>query len=162
MKRKAKQAKETGTDDSAILRAIIAEAVELDREISAKQERLKDCKRYLAEVAAGRPGEHLPTGNGGRSWRMEGESGCAVNVAFPAPILRARLEGDLLAACRKLAGKLAGKLFSPIDAMKPAPDFRAAALASLGSSKGAKLVALCESPAAPRVSFETKTARNPA
>lgn len=162
MKRKAKQAKETGADEAAILRAIIAEAVELNRDIAAKEERLKDCKRYLVEVAAGRTGEHLPTGNGGQSWRMEGEGGCAVNVAFPAPILRARLEGDLLALCRKMAGKLAGAMFSPIDAAKPAPDFRAAALASLGSAKGARLVALCESPAAPRVSFETKVSRNPA
>lgn len=158
MKRKPKQA----TDENAILRAVIQEAVALDREISDKGERLKDCKRFLADVAAARPLEMLPTNNGGRSWRMEGEGGCAVNVAFPAPILKSRIEGDLLAECRKLAGKLAGKLLAPIDAMRPVPDFRAAALALLGGAKGARLVSICEAPAAPRVSFETKAPRNPA
>ena len=158
MKRKAKQA----MDDGDIIRAIIREAVDLDREISAKSERLKDCKRFLAETAASRPKEHLPTNNGGRSWRMEGEGGCACNVAFPSPILKSRLEGDLLAECRKLAGKEAGKLLAPIDAAKPVHDFRAAALEVLGVEKGAKLVSLCESPAVPRVSFETKNQRNPA
>ena len=158
MKRKARQA----TDENAILRAVILESVELDRDISAKAERLKELKAFLCEAAAARPAEHLPTNNGGRSWRMEGEAGCAVNVAFPSPILKSRVEGALLAECRKLAGKLSAKLFSPVDSVRPVPEFRPDALAILGGVKGAKLIALCESAAVPRVSFETKAARNPA
>lgn len=157
MKREAKQA----TDELAIMRAVILEAVEIDRDICAKVERLKELKAFLCEFAAGRKGEHLPTNNGGRSWRMEGTAGCAVNVAFPAPILKARLEGVLLSECRKIAGKLAGKLFAPVDSVRPVPDFRQDALERLGGVKGAKLIALCESAASPRVSFETKATRNP-
>lgn len=56
---------------------------------------------------------------------------------------------------RALAGQAFGALFVEVLTFKPAADFRTAARAYLGR-KAARLIAACESEAAPRVSFETK------
>lgn len=137
------------------LKAAIAEAVSLDREIAEKGKRLKALKAALVEEAAGRKGEYVETGNGGRAWRCEGKDGCLCNVVFPAPLLQSSIAGAAVEAVRKLAGAAFGKLFGEVPTFKPVPDFRTVARAELGK-KAAKLIAACENDSAPRVSFETK------
>ena len=139
----------------AELKAAIAEAVRLDREIAERGERLKVLKAGLVEEAARRKGEHVETGQGGRAWRCDGAGGCVCNVVFPAPLLRGSISGAAVETVRKLAGKAFPRLFVEVLSLKPVADFRAGARAELGKN-AAKIIAACESEAAPRVSFETK------
>jgi hypothetical protein len=139
----------------AELKAAIAEAVRLDRELAAKGERLKGLKAALVREAARRKGQHVETGNGGRAWRGEGQDGCVCNVVFPAPLLTSGVPAAAVEKVRALAGQAFGALFVEVLTFKPAADFRTAARAYLGR-KAARLIAACESEAAPRVSFETK------
>lgn len=140
--------------ESDLIRAV-EEAVILDRDIARKAERLKELKAVLIHEGATRKKEHVATGNGGRAWRFEGESGSLCNVVFPAPTIRSALTGEAVADARKLAGRAAPSLFIAFESLKPVADFRAAAAAALGK-KAARLIAACEMESAPRVSFETK------
>lgn len=138
------------------LKALVREAVELDRELAAKRKRLDEVKTALKDEAAKRTGEHVETGNGGRSWRYEGEDGSICNVVFAAPLLASVVKGDAFEPMKALAGTVWKKLFTFETAYKLVPDFRAAAVGFLGQEKADKLVSLCERPAGVRVSFETK------
>lgn len=143
------------------IKVLIREAVELDRELAIKKKRLDELKTSLKDEAARRKGEQVETGNGGRSWRYEGEDGSICNVVFAAPLLESVVKGEAFEPLKALAGAVWKKLFTFETSYKLIPNFRAAAAGFLGTDKAGKLVALCERPAGVRVSFETKRLAEP-
>src|SRR4030095_11784268 len=131
------------------LKTLVTEAVTLDREINEKAERLKVIKAKLVEL--------LPAEGGGTRWTAEGHDGCVARVNFPAPSLKAKIDGEgkAIEKIKKLAGAVFSKLFVPTISFKPVADFRAEATALLARAEANKLIKLCQSDTTPRVSFET-------
>lgn len=145
------------------LQVIVAAAVSLDREISAQTERLKLLKAQLVAAACKPQAELTPTKGGGQRWTAESQDGCIVRVHFPAPALKAKIadEGKAIEQIKQHAGAIFDQLFVPTIFYRPVENFRDVAKALLAKSAAVKLIKLCQSESAPRVSFET-TERNAA
>lgn len=143
------------------LRALVAEAVSLDRQKSEIENRLKEIKADLLCEADTRRDEHTPTDGGGSSWTAEGNDGCIARVTFPGAKLKSSIPG-VGAAIQKIqqaAGRAFGLLFSQIPAWKPCEDFRHRAAELLGPREAKKLIKLCETASSPTISYETKDAQ---
>lgn len=136
---------------------LVTEAVSLDREISDQTERLKEIKAQLVEAAREREDELIPTEGGGLRWTAEGNDGCIARVNFPAPSLKSKIEaeGKPIEKIKQLAGALFSRLFIPTISFKPVENFRDEARALLAKAEATRLIKLCQSESAPRVSFET-------
>jgi hypothetical protein len=142
---------------ASVLRILVTEAVSLDREINEKTDRLKELKAALAAEAQTRKPEMTPTEGGGTRWAAEGSDGCIARVNFPAPTLKARIDGEgkAVAKVKQLAKSAFSRLFVPTISYKPVEGFRTEAAALLPKAEANKLIKLCETASAPRVSFET-------
>lgn len=139
------------------LTVLVTEAVQLDRKIAEMQDRLKEVKALLIGEGAGRPDEHTATEGGGTSWTAVGCDGCIARVTWPAPALKSKIsgEGRTIEKVRTLAGSAFERLFRPVLAYQPVPDFRDEAVVLLGRA-APKLIRAVESESAPKVAFETK------
>ena len=140
----------------SILANLVTHAVSLDREIAEKSQLLKKLKADLVLEASIRKAEHQSTDSGGASWIAEGADGCVARIAFPAPSLKASIQSDghALQKVKAAAGALFNRLFIPTITYKPVTQFREEAENLLGRD-ARKLIKLCQSDSAPRVSFET-------
>ncbi len=139
------------------LQNLVTEAVSLDREISQHTERLKEIKAQLVEAAREREDELVPTDGGGLRWTAGGNDGCIARVNFPAPSLKSKIEGEgkAIEKIKQLAGAVFSRLFVPTISFKPVENFREEARTLLAKSEATKLIKLCQTESAPRVSFET-------
>lgn len=139
------------------LKQLVTQAVCLDRDITELAAQLKEMKAFLITEAQSRPDEHTTTDGGGASLVLTGTDGCVCCVAFPAPTLKAKIDGEgkTIEKVKAAAGRVFDRLFRPAVTYKPVDNFREEAAALLGKDAG-KLVKLCQSESAPRVSFETK------
>lgn len=140
------------------LSLLVAEAVELDRNIAEGQERLKEIKTMLAQEAESRAEDAIPTEGGGTSITFAGRDGCIARVTTAGATLKATIKGEGrdIEKVRAAAGAYFKVLFEPQLAYKPCGDFREVAEHCLGAKDGAKLVKLCTNPGKVTVSFETK------
>lgn len=139
------------------LQQLVTEAVLLDRDIREQEARLKELKTALATEAESRPDELKPTENGGKSLSFTGLDGCICCVAFPAPTLKSKIDGEgkCIEKVKAAAGRVFDRLFRPSVTYRPVDNFRDEAAALLGKDAG-KLIKLCQTESAARVSFETK------
>jgi hypothetical protein len=139
------------------LQNLVTEAVSLDREISEQTERLKEIKALLVEAARDSEDELVPSERGGLRWTAEGNDGCIARVNFPAPSLKSKIDGEgkAIEKIKQLAGAVFSRLFIPTITFKPVENFRDEARALLAKTEANKLIKLCQSESAPRVSFET-------
>lgn len=142
---------------ASMLKNLVTEAVSLDRELNEKSDRLKELKSALVSEARSREDEFAPTDGGGTRWTAEGSDGCIARVNFPAPTLKAKIDGEgkVIEKIKQLAGTVFNRLFTPAISYKPLEGFREEAAALLAKADAKKLIKLCESASAPRVSFET-------
>ncbi len=140
------------------LRALVALAVGLDRELAEKSEQLKLLKAQLIAEANSRPEEQLATDGGGSSWTAPGSDGCAARVHFPAPSLKASVNGEKPAGAKlfEAVGRFKEQLFTPALAWEPVHNFRGRVRALFAGAEAVKIIRLCETSSSPRVSFETK------
>lgn len=140
------------------LRTLIDAAVELDREVQDKTERLKELKAQLIAEAESRQEEQRSIeGSDGIKWVYNGNGGCIVRVTFPAAKLKASIDPSSKAGEKVLsiAGTSKLQLFTTRLLLEPVPSFRDLAREILGG-KAEKLITLCETTSSPRVEFETK------
>ncbi len=139
------------------LQNLVTEAVSLDREISEQTDRLKELKAKLVEAAREHEDELVPTDGGGLRWTAEGNDGCIARVNFPAPSLKSKIDGEgkPIEKIKQLAGALFSRLFIPTISFKPVENFRDESRALLAKADANKLIKLCQTESAPRVSFET-------
>lgn len=142
---------------STKLQNLVTEAVSLEREISEQTDRLKEIKALLVETARERADEHTPTDGGGQRWTAEGSDGCIARVNFPAPTVKSKIEGEgkAIEKIKQLAGTAFTRLFIPTISYKPVENFREETKALLAKTEAGKLIKLCQTESAPRVSFET-------
>ncbi len=140
-----------------MLKNLVTEAVSLDREINEQTERLKELKSALVAEARSREDELAATDGGGTRWTAEGSDGCIARVNFPAPTLKGKIDGEgkAIEKIKGLAGSVFNRLFTPAISYKPVEGFRAEAVTLLPKADAKKLIKLCQSASAPRVSFET-------
>jgi hypothetical protein len=142
---------------ASMLKNLVTEAVSLDREINEKADRLKKLKSALVAEARSRKCELAPADGGGKRWTAEGSDGCIARVNFPAPTLKAKIDGagKAIEKIRQLAGAIFNRLFTPTISFKLVEGFRDEAAVLLPKAETKKLIKLCEGASAPRVSFET-------
>lgn len=140
------------------LKNLVAEAVVLDRQKAEIEARLKKIKTALVIEAEARPEDQVPTEGGGSTIRFAGADGCIATISFPARTLKS----SILVASKPfekimelISTEQFERLFVHVGAWKPCPDFRELADAMCGKD-ARKLIKLCETESAPRVSFETK------
>jgi hypothetical protein len=142
-----------------ILKSLVTEAVALDREINEKADRLKELKAELVAEARRRESELALTDGGGARWTAEDSDGCIVRVRvnFPAPTFKAKIdeEGKVIEKIKDLAGGIFTRLFVPTMSYRPIEKFREEAATLLPKADANRLIKLCQSASAPRVSFET-------
>jgi len=154
--------------------SLVSEAIALDNRIAQTELLLRDLKARLVELAAltlrDEAGIKDPVGS---SQTFTGELETEIcRVNFPGPRLISGIwffkgktgpekafrmkDGQAAYAgpLQDLAGDHWNKLF--VCNWKPAKGFRELAPVLLGPPKAEKLIALCEDPSGPRVSFETK------
>ena len=76
---------------------------------------------------------------------------------FPAPPLKSKIDGEgkPIEKVKQLAGAVFSRLFTPTISFKPVENFRDEARALLAKAEANKLIKLCQTESAPRVSFET-------
>jgi hypothetical protein len=144
--------------NKATLQELVDHAVALGQEIAEREAKLKDIKGILIMEAEDHPSDQVETDGGGRSWTIEGLAGCIGRVTFPAPTLKDKISGvgKTIEKIMQVAGKRFSDLFEQVPAWKPKKDFRDEAEKYLGPVIGRKLLKLCSTESAPRVSFETK------
>ena len=142
---------------SAKLHALVTEAVANDRQMHDLAERQKEIKKLLVEEAEARAEEHEPGDGGGTRWTASAEDGSVARVSFPAETLKGKIDGEgkAIEKIRTLAGTAFTRLFLPSVSYKPAPNFRDEARTLLPKVEAGKLIKLCQTESAPRVSFET-------
>ena len=140
-----------------ILKSLVTQAVSLDREINEKSERLKKLKAELIAEARSRKSDLSSTNGGGLRWTAEGSDSCIARVTFPAPTLKAKIDGQgkLFERIKNLAGSVFTNLFVPTTSYRPIEEFREEVIALLPKANAIGLINLCQSASAPRVSFET-------
>jgi len=128
-----------------------------DREINEKADRLKELTAELVAEARSRESELAATDGGGMRWTAEGGDGCVARVNFPAPTHKAKIdeEGKVIEMIKELASGVFTRLFVPTISYRPAERFREEAAALLPKADANRLINLCQSASAPRVSFET-------
>ena len=85
-----------------------------------------------------------------------GEAGVA-RVTFPGQRLKEKIDGEgkTIEKVKAACGGQFAHLFAPAITYRPVPEFRERAVELLGKD-AAKLVKLCQTESAARVSFETK------
>ena len=139
------------------LQKLVTEAVSLDREIADRQERLKLIKSQLVDAAREHSEELTATEGGGTRWVVTGNDGCIARVNFPAPSLKSKIEPEskLMEKIEQLTGHLLSRLFTTTTCFKPVENFQEDAKTLLARPAANKLIKLCLSASAPRVSFET-------
>jgi hypothetical protein len=139
------------------LQNLVDRAVALHREVSTKSEELKTLKAELVQEAKLHPDAFAETANGGKRWIATGSDGCIARVNFPAAALVSEIDAtsELARECQSVAGMQFRQLFAPVKFYQLAEDFRKKVAALLPSTKAEELTRLCETEAAPRVSFET-------
>jgi len=142
------------------IQLLVADAIALDRKISELEEDLKGLKSLLVDVASSLPEEHTETEGGGHAWIAEDVVGNIARVNFPAPTLKSKVDGTgkTIEKIREVAGKWFPDLFDQAPAYKPKPEFRSFVEKFLDKATARKLIKLCSTESAPRVSFETKEA----
>jgi len=136
---------------------LVNEAVLLHRDIAIRTERLKGLKADLVREARRHEHEYTPTEGGGSRWSVTGNNGCIARVNFPAPALVSHIdsESETFDRVLGLAGEALDRLFASKYYLRPIPEFREEAVAALPSVEADKLLELCQTTSAPRVSFET-------
>lgn len=138
------------------LKLLVAEAIELDRNINDGQERLKEIKALLATEAESRADEATATDGGGTSIEFASEGGVArVTTAGATLKSSVKAEGRDIEKIKAAADRHFSRLFETVLAYKPVENFRDEAASLLGP-KAAKLVKLVTNPGKTTVSFETK------
>jgi len=144
--------------NQAKIKELIGKAIALDRQITEQTEQLKELKHLLIVEASGREDELASTEGGGSSWVAEDFEGNIARVNFPAAALKSKIDGvgKTIEQIRNIAGKFFPDLFDQAPAYKPCTDFKALALRLMGGVAARKLIKLCSTASAPRVSFETK------
>lgn len=144
------------------IQTLVTQAVLLDRELTEKGEQLKALKAELVEAARKNPKQFTTTDGGGCRWSATGDDGCIARVNFPAPSLKAKIDGEgkTIEKIKEVAGRLFTRLFVPAVSYKPIPDFRDEVIAQLPKAEANKLIKLCQTESAPRVSFETADKAN--
>ncbi len=142
------------------LSLLVAEAVELDRNIAEGQERLKSIKALLAQEAESRAEDATPTEGGGTSIEFTGRDGCIARVTTAGATLKASIKGEGrdIEKVREAADRHFPRLFQTVLSYKPVDNFRDEAAALLGAKDAAKLIKLCTTAGKVTVSFETKEA----
>ncbi len=139
------------------IKKLVTQAVALHREIASQNERLKALKADLIHEARRHPKDFAPTSGGGSRWTASGTEGCIARVNFPAPALLGLIDSesetfdDILA----LAGECMDQLFESAYYLRPITNFREEAARVLDGREADKLIDLCQTTSAPRVSFET-------
>ena len=139
------------------VKRLVNEAVLLHRDIAIRTERLKTLKADLIREARRHEHEFTPTDNGGSRWSVTGNNGCVARVNFPAPALVSHIdsESELFDHVLGLAGESLERLFASVYYLRPVAEFRDEVAAALPGTEATKLIELCQSTSAPRVSFET-------
>jgi len=139
------------------LQALVATAIAIDQEIADLNEKLKELKAELVAEAKDRKEEQTVTEGGGRSWTAQDAAGNVARVTFPGKAIKGSIsgEGKTIDRIRTAAGALFPRLFKQAPQYIPVEKFRDEATALLGRN-ASKLIRLCESKSATRVSFETK------
>jgi hypothetical protein len=139
------------------VKRLVNEAVLLHRDIALRTERLKTLKADLIREARRHEHEFTATVNGGSRWSVTGNNGCVARVNFPAPALVSHIdsESELFDHVLGLAGESLDRLFASVYYLRPVAEFREQVAAALPSTEAAKLIELCQTTSAPRVSFET-------
>ena len=142
------------------IQLLVANAIFLDRQIVELEAEFKLVKSLLIQVAESQPENHTETEGGGRAWIAEDVVGNIARVNFPAPSLKSKVDGTgkTIEKIREVAGKWFADLFDQAPAYKPKPEFRSFAEKFLDKATARKLIKLCSTESAPRVSFETKEA----
>jgi hypothetical protein len=140
------------------LRTLVDEAVNLDREITEKQDRLKEIKSTLVNEAESREDDLQPIGEDGRGITFAGHEGCVARVCFPSPALKSKINGETPAGAKVIErlGRFKDELLTPVLSYEPVSDFRERCRALFQPREAAKIIAACEGKSSPRVSFETK------
>ena len=143
---------------------LVNAAMNLDNEIAKKKDELKSMKAMLAWEATLRyeDGEAQP----GTSVTFEGIAGEVARVNFPSPALKSSIpyQGKLMEKITRLCDVQPGcfkELFIPVESVIPVEGFRDVARKELSPAGARKLIELCETKSAPRVSFETKDQSDP-
>lgn len=139
------------------LKALVAQAIEIDRRYVEIEDELKELKKALIVEALSRTDEYTETEGGGKAWTAMDDEGNIARVNFPSPALKSKIDGagKTIEKIREVAGKWFADLFDQAPAYKPKAEFRSFAEKFLGKGAG-KLIKLCSTESAPRVSFETK------
>jgi hypothetical protein len=139
------------------VKRLVNEAVLLHRDIAIRTDRLKTLKADLIREARRHEHEFTPTENGGSRWSVTGNNGCIARVNFPAPALVPLIdsETETFDHVLGLAGESIDRLFASVYYLRPVPEFREKVSAALPSVQADKLIELCQTTSAPRVSFET-------
>jgi hypothetical protein len=142
---------------NAQLKKLVNEAVTLHRDIVARTERLKVMKADLVREARLHENDFTPTNNGGSRWTATGIDGCIARVNFPAPALMPLInsESETFDQVLALAGECVDRLFESVYYLRPVPEFREEVSQVLPKRDARRLIELCETKCAPRVSFET-------
>ena len=139
------------------LRALVAQAVRLDRGIHQAQEKLKGFKAQIAAEAETRADEAVATEGGGTSITFEGIGGCIARVTTAGPTLKSAVKptDKKFDKIKEAACGFFTRLFETEVVYKPVAEFRDRATELLGRGAGT-LIKLCETPGKTMVSFETK------
>lgn len=143
---------------NAEIKTLVSEAVLIDRNLHLLTHRLSQIKQQIIGAAASFPNAHQPTEGGGSSWIAEGHDGCIARVCFPGASLRPKVD-PATPTGTKLLQKLGPKrdeLLRPVVVYQPVNGFRDRVRALFGPAQSRQIIAACEAPSMPRVSFETK------
>lgn len=137
---------------------VVDEAIALDREITEKEEQLKQRKADLLAMAEGvEPHDKLQTDGGGWSVTFEAPTGVA-RITKPGPKLKASIDAEKPAGAKLMEkiGRLKDELFTPVLKWIPVENIRVRVEELFKPGEARAIIKALTSESAPTVSFETK------
>jgi hypothetical protein len=145
--------------EPAVLEALVASAVALDRKVKEDTKRLNKLKGQLILEASLHPADQIATDGGGTSWTAKANNGELARVTFPADKLRDRIDPATPVGAKVLGlvGRTWQRFFRREIVFKPLDDFRDRVETAYPPKAAARLIKACETDSKPSVSFETAT-----
>jgi len=140
------------------INALVSKAITLDRLISNSEDKLKELKSELIELAVALP-EDLRTATEGGGWSISFDADAGVaRVTQPGDKIKSNIDPEKKtgAALIEKLGKLKDQFLTPVLTYEPVANFRQRAVELLTPANARKVIEMVTTESNPKVAFETK------
>jgi len=140
------------------LQALCDEAVHVQRQLAALQQRADELRETIIVEAKSRDEDKVATDGGGESWSTVATDGSLLRVTFPAPTLKSCINPETPSGAKVMQkiGRHKDELLVPVLKYELVSNFRDKARQVIGGQTAESLIRACETHSSPKLSYELR------